>query len=143
MLGVSFNPLGHFLDQIAICKKSADTFAVRLRSPKISANDIATFYRSSIYIPTIRYSLPALSVMNEECLNQIQPKILPAMLQKMHINSHLPTEIRHGPKSLGGLALFDVRTEHGIEQIKYLRNAFFVPSFAYILYGMRFFLTHN
>jgi hypothetical protein len=127
MLGVNFNPLGNFSAQIEVCKKAADAFAIRLRSPKISSADTAIFHRA-IYTPTIRYCLPAISVEQEESLHHIQTKIIPAILQKMHINSNLPTKIRHGPKALGGLELYDVRTEHGIDQIKYLRNAIFSDS---------------
>ena len=47
MLGVTFNQLvGNFSEQIEDSKKPADTFAVRLRSPKISATDVETFHRS-------------------------------------------------------------------------------------------------
>ena len=45
------------------------------------------------------------------------------MLQKMHVQSTIPTSIRHGPLELGGLALYDLRTEAGIEAIKFFRNA--------------------
>ena len=63
-----------------------------------------------IYIPTIRYSLPAISADNEECIRKVQAKIIPAMLQKKHISSQPPTEIRHGPRALREFELDDVRT---------------------------------
>jgi hypothetical protein len=50
------------------------------------------------------------------------------MLQKLGINCNLPTAIRHGPTEFGGIALLDLRTELGIETIKYLRNAVYSQS---------------
>jgi hypothetical protein len=70
----------------------------------------------------MRYQLAALAV-DEEDLNTIQSKIIPVILQKLHINRNLPTAIRHGPISLGGVDLYDLRTEAGLEAIKYMRNA--------------------
>lgn len=67
----------------------------------------------------MRYSLPALAVDEEE-LAGVQHRILWLMLQKMHVHGNLPTSIRHGPLEMGGLALYDLRTEAGIEAIKYL-----------------------
>jgi hypothetical protein len=68
------------------------------------------------------YVLPALSVDEEE-LGKVQSKILAAILNKLGHSSKLPTEIRHGPLEMGGLALTDLRTEAGIAQIIYMRDA--------------------
>ena len=45
-----------------------------------------------------------------------------------HINKNLPTSIRHGPITMGGMDLYDVRTEAGIEAIKYMRDAVYQKS---------------
>lgn len=47
------------------------------------------------------------------------------MLQKMHFSSKIPTAIRHGPKALGGLDIYNLCTEIGIEQLKFLRDALY------------------
>ncbi|KAI2513678.1 hypothetical protein MHU86_818 [Fragilaria crotonensis] len=127
ILGVHLNPLGTFSDHIKFLKSKADTFAVRLRSPRITPSDVMTFHRS-IYVPMLRYSLAAIAADSEESLHQIQTKIIPSMLQKLQVSSKLPTSIRHGPIEYGGMELYDVRTEAGIEQIKYLRNAIYSGS---------------
>ena len=126
ILGVHLSPLGVFSHQIKVCKDKADGFAAKLLSPNITASDTRIFHRS-IYTPSIRYPLAALAV-DEEALASIQTKIIPAILQKLHINKNLPTSIRHGPTTFGGMELFDVRTEAGIEAIKYMRNAVYSQS---------------
>ena len=102
-------------------KKKADTFTSRLLSPRLNAHDIRTFHRS-IYTPSMRYGLAAIAV-DEEVLASVQTRVLKSMLQKMHIQSTILTSIRHGPLELGGLALYDLRAEAGIEAINFFRNA--------------------
>ena len=111
LLGVFLSPSGDFSKHISVLKDKADTFSVRLRSPKLKISDAMLFHRT-IYVPTMRYSLATLAV-DEECLKPIQTRILPALLQKMRLNSHLPTAIRHGPHLYGGLELCDLQTEGG------------------------------
>ena len=115
MLGVLLNPMGDFSDQIKSMKLKADAFASRILSPRLKAHDIRTFHRS-IYTPSMRYGLAALAV-DEEALSTVQSRIVQAMLQKLHVQSTIPTAIRHGPPELGGLALYDLRTEAGIEAV--------------------------
>jgi hypothetical protein len=126
ILGVHLSPSGDFSKQIQVCKAKADGFAAKLLSPLITPTDTRIFHRS-IYTPSMRYPLAALAV-DEEDLTSIQTKIIPVILQKLGINRNLPTPIRHGPTMLGGMELFDIRTEAGIEAIKYMRNAVYSQS---------------
>jgi hypothetical protein len=126
MLGVYLNPLGDFGHHIQVLRKKADMYASRLHSPRLTATDVHIFHRS-IYVPAMRYSLSAVAA-DEEALQGIQNRILKTMLQKMHVNGNLPTAIRHGPIELGGMDMYDLRTEVGIEAIKYLRNALYADS---------------
>jgi hypothetical protein len=48
----------------------------------------------------------------------------------MHVAGNIPASIRHGPLALGGLGIFDLRTEMGIENSKFLRAAIFSKSSA-------------
>jgi hypothetical protein len=50
------------------------------------------------------------------------------MMNKMGYASTTPTAIRHGPITMGGIDLLDLRTEVGISQIKYLRDAVYSDS---------------
>jgi hypothetical protein len=126
ILGVYLSPDGDFKTQIQILKKKADQFATRLRSPRLSAQDIHLFHRTT-YGPSMKYVLPALAIDEEE-LSTIQTKILAAILNKLGHNSKLPTEIRHGPIDRGGLYLLDLRTEVEISQLKYMRDAIYTDS---------------
>ncbi|KAI2498313.1 hypothetical protein MHU86_16183 [Fragilaria crotonensis] len=126
MLGVYLNPMGDFGHHIKILRQKADGYASRLSASRLTAQDIRIFHRS-IYVPAMRYSLAALSV-DEEALSGVQTNILKVMLQKMHVSGNLPTSIRHGPIEMGGLGMYDLRTEAGIEAIKFLRNSVYTDS---------------
>jgi hypothetical protein len=126
MLGVLLNPMGDFTDHLASLKAKADTFATRLRSPRLTETDIDIFHRS-IYVPSMRYSLAALATDEEE-LSKVQSKISRAILQRLHIRSTIPTALRYGSLELGGLGLYDLRTEMGIETLKFLRNSLYCDS---------------
>ena len=126
MLGVMLNPLGTFSDHLSFLKKRADEYARRLLSPRITSSDAAIFHQS-IYIPSMRYSLAALAV-DEESLSGIQTLVIKSMLQKMGYSSKIPTAIRHGPPELGGLGIYDLRTEAGLEALKFFRNSIYENS---------------
>ena len=126
MLGVYLNPLGDFSDHLLVLKKKADDFSRHILSPRLSAADIKIFHRS-IYIPAMRYSLAAVAA-DEESLAFVQTRVVQSMLQKMHVRSTIPTALRHGPAELGGLGIYDLRTEAGIEAIKFLRNSLYTDS---------------
>jgi hypothetical protein len=92
-----------------------------------------------MYVPAIKYSLPALAVDEEE-LDSVQSAIMATFLQRLGFSSKLPKSIRHGPSELGGLGLFDLRTEMGIAQIKFLRDAILMGKEAgkLILYSLQY-----
>ena len=126
MLGVQLNPLGDFSDHIRTLKVKADEYALRLLSPRINSTDAQIFHRT-IYTPSMRYSLAALA-MDEEALGSVQTKVIQSTLQKMHFSSKIPTSVRHGPIELGGIGLYDLRTEAGLEALKFFRNALYTNS---------------
>ena len=95
-------------------------------SPRLTATDIAIFHQS-IYIPSMRYSLAAIAA-DEEALAPVQSKIIQTILQKLHISSTTPTSLRHGPIELGGLGMYDLRTEAGVEALKFLSNLLYSDS---------------
>lgn len=53
----------------------------------------------------------------------VQSRVHASILQKMNASKSMPIFIRHGPLKLGGLVLYDLCTELGIENIKLLRDA--------------------
>ena len=126
MLGVLLNPLGDFGDHIRSLKTKADTFAIRILSLRLTSSDVRTFHRST-YVPSMRYGLAAVAV-DEEVLGQVQSKIVQSILKKWHVQSTIPTAIRHGPAEFGGLGIYDIRTEAGLEAIKIFRGSIFANS---------------
>ena len=120
ILGVYQTPAGDFAAHIKVLKAKADTYAGYLKSPRLSTTDVRVFHKT-IYDPAMRYSLPAVAVDEEE-LDSIQSKVIPTIVQKLGFTSKLPTAIRFGPTTMGGLGLMDLRTEAGIEMIKYFRH---------------------
>ena len=126
LLGVYQTPEGDFSDHIQILKTKADKYAGYIRSPRLSATDIRIFHRT-MYAPAMRYSLPAVAVDEEE-LDRIQSKIIPTIVQRLGLNSKLPTAIRYGPTEMGGLGLMDLRTEGGLEMIRYFRHSVYKNS---------------
>ncbi|KAI2509566.1 hypothetical protein MHU86_4827 [Fragilaria crotonensis] len=120
ILGIYQNPIGDFSHHVSILKKKADEYASRIQTPRLTSSDIRVFVRTT-YEPAMRYSLPTL-VIDEEELEQIQTRILPTIVQKLGMNRNLPTAVRHGPLSMGGLGLMDLCTECGIEMVKYFRH---------------------
>ena len=126
MLGVYMNPLGDFGVHLKQLRKKANSFALRLMSPKLTAEDVRIFHRA-IYVPSMRYGLAAVAIDEEE-LGSVQSRILQSILKKLNVQSTPPTSIRHGPCKYGGLELYDFRTEAGIEALKFFRDAIYANS---------------
>ena len=58
----------------------------------------------------------------------VQSKILAAILNGIGVSRTIPTAIRHGPISMGGLDLLDLRTEAGISALQLFRDSVFAMS---------------
>ena len=67
-------------------------------------------------------------VADEESLSSVHSKVIKSILQKMHVSSMIPTSIYHGPMEMGGLGLYDLRTEAGLEALNFFLNALFTNS---------------
>ena len=125
-LEVLLNPLGDFGDHVRFLKKKTDTFALRILSPRLTAADVRIFHRST-YVLSMRYGLAAVA-LDEEALGQVQSKVVQSILKKCHVQSTIPTSVRHGPAEFGGLDIYDLRTEAGLEAIKFFRDSIYSGS---------------
>jgi hypothetical protein len=65
MLGVYLNPNGDFGHHIKQLRQKSERYASHIATSRLTATDIRIFHQS-IYIPAMRYSLPALAVDEEE-----------------------------------------------------------------------------
>jgi hypothetical protein len=138
ILGIHLCPNGDFSTHIQHMKQKADSYAKCLATSRITAAEMVTFLQT-IYAPSMSYSLPALAV-KETQLTSVQTKMMATALNKMGASRTTPTAIRHGPLELGGLNLMDLRTEVGISNIRFLRNAVYTDSEAgrLILLSLKF-----
>jgi hypothetical protein len=75
----------------------------------------------------MRYGLAALAV-DEEALGGVQTRVFQSMLQKMHFSSTIPTSICHGPVEMGGLGIYNLRTEAGLKALKFFRNSLYAQT---------------
>jgi hypothetical protein len=81
ILWVYLSPDGKFTTQRQVLKKKADNYAHRIRSPRLTPQDIHTFHRNT-YGPSMGSVLTAISVDEEE-LGDVQTNILAAILNKL------------------------------------------------------------
>ena len=126
-LGVYLSPTSDWAKQIQVLKAKMDKLAGRLLlTSSLSFDDVRVFYQS-IYTPSIRYILPALSV-DEKHLEEIQTRSLEAILLRQGFNRNFPRRIIHGPQAWSGLGILDIETEGGLSQIKEFRHAIYGES---------------
>jgi hypothetical protein len=125
-LGVFLSPTSEWTKQIEVLKAKMDKLAGRLLTSSLSFDDVRVFYQS-IYTPSIRYVLPALSI-DEKHLEEIQTRSIKALLIRKGFNRHFPRRITHGPQAWGGLRILDIKTESGLSQIKEFRHALYWDS---------------
>lgn len=126
ILGVHLNPLGDFTKQLQELQNKSNTMAAHLYASRITPTHMQTFLRT-MYAPSMLYALPAVAVDEEE-LARVQTSMMAVALQKLGASKTTPTAIRHGPTELGGLNIIDLRTEIGIRNLKFFRDAIFSES---------------
>lgn len=126
ILGVYLNPVGDFTHQIQILRDKSDRMPNQIRSSRISATNMSIFLRT-MYSPSMLYALPAIAA-DEENFAQVQSSMMQVAMQKLGASRATPAAIRHGPTELGGLNLLDMRTELGICQLRFFRQAIYSNS---------------
>jgi hypothetical protein len=67
--------------------------------------------------------------LDKEVLRTVQSKAVQSIFKKFHVQSTIPIAIRHGPAEFGGLDIYDLRTEAGLEAIKQVLSQFGVLRF--------------
>ena len=120
-LGVYLSPTSEWAEQIQVRMEKMGKLAGHLLTSSLSFDDVRVFYQS-IYIPLIRYVLPALSA-DEKHLEEIQTRSLEAIRVRQGFNRHFPRRITHGPQAWGAVGILDIKTEYGLSQIKEFRHA--------------------
>jgi hypothetical protein len=94
----------------------------KIRRAPLGCEHIGIGFRA-IWCMMIQYPLGATCFTIKQ-YHKLQAKYLPAFLSKMGINQMTPTAIRHGPPHLGGMDIFRLDTEQGIQHTKLIITHF-------------------
>jgi hypothetical protein len=65
---------------------------------------------TTVFVPAIRYSLPATSIQ-QNILVKMQRPIINTVLSKIGYNRHMPRALVFAPTSIGGIGLLDLFME--------------------------------
>jgi hypothetical protein len=122
-LGVRLSPDGSSDSQLKVLHAKVATFASALSRARYTYAQAATCH-DSYYVPMMRYVLPTLAV-DEECLEQVQRPVIGPFLNHLGYNRNMPRAVVFGPKHHGGIGLYDMRTEMGVETITMLQESLY------------------
>jgi hypothetical protein len=113
-LGVRLAPDGNDNDEVRYRILQAKEMNQRIKTAPLGREHIGIGFRA-IWQMMIQYPLGATCFTKKQC-SQIQAKYLPTFLSKMGINRMTATAVRHGPPALGGMEVFQLETEQGVQQ---------------------------
>ena len=99
---------------VALDKKNTAHAQVIARSP-FTKTDAWSYYHS-IYLPSITYPFPSLTISDDHC-DKLQRKFKAAFLPKYGYNRNMPNAVVYGATEYGGLGLRALSTERGVSQI--------------------------
>ena len=91
-------------DKVKYMHKKAPAWATSVRAGGVQQNKARKAFNSEI-TQTRKYPLPIIMLNEEECKHIMQSGVKFG-LTKAGISSTLDTEVRYGPRSLGGIGLF-------------------------------------
>jgi hypothetical protein len=115
-LGVRLAPAGNDFDEFTYRLDQATKMKQRIKQTPLGREYIGIGFRA-IWQMMIQYPLGATCFTKKQC-SKIQSRYLPTFLSKMGINRTTPTAVRNGPPELGGMEIFQVDTEQGIQHTK-------------------------
>jgi hypothetical protein len=117
-LGVRLTPDGTDKTEFTYRVAQARKMGQRLRAAPLGRDHIRAGVQS-IWRMMIQYPLGATCFTEKQC-HQIQTKYLPYALSKMGINRTTATAVRHGPAYYGGMEVFNLETEQGVQHTSLL-----------------------
>jgi hypothetical protein len=115
-LGVRLAPDGNDKDEYTYRMQQAKQMGQQIKKAPLGREYIGIGFRAIWYM-MIQYPLGATCFTIKQC-RKLQAQYLPIFLSKMGINRMTPTAVRHGPLHLGGLDIFRLDTEQGIQHTK-------------------------
>jgi hypothetical protein len=112
-LGVHLAPDGNENREHAYCTIQVCKMGQRIRAAPPGREHIITGF-CTIWKAMIQYPLGATCFNSQQC-HQIQMKYLLYFLSKIGIDQTTATALRHGPACYGGLEIFNLESEQGIQ----------------------------
>jgi hypothetical protein len=118
MLGVHIAPDGNNRDHVTALRKKAEQWAGNIKDCRSNRNEIWTALHRTIPF-SMGYSLPATTLSRNECTYIMAP-IYKSGLSRAGISHTIPSAIRYGPATMGGLGLMDPYVHMGVRQVESL-----------------------
>jgi hypothetical protein len=115
-LGVRLAPDGNDNDEYAYRLQQASKMKQRVAAAPLGREYVGIGFRA-IWQMMIQYPLGATCFTPKQC-SKIQSTYLPTFLSKMGINRMTSTAVRHGPSIYGGMDIFHLETEQGVQHSK-------------------------
>jgi hypothetical protein len=112
-----------------ICGKNATT-SVHYSPRHISTRETPTKDFTTVFAPSIKYSLPVTSIP-PEILQNIQKSAVNSDLPRLGYNKHMPRSVVFATKSRGGIGLLNLSTEQGASQVQLLISNLRARSYLY------------
>jgi hypothetical protein len=115
-LGMRLAPNGNDNDEYAYRLQQASKMKQCITAAPLGREYIGIRFRA-IWQMMIQSPLGATCFMLKQC-SKIQSTYLPTFLSKMGINHMTSTAVRHGPSIYGGMEIFRLETEQGVQHSK-------------------------
>jgi hypothetical protein len=115
-LGAYLSPSGSSTKEIEVLQGKAEDYASRMIGSSLNREEAYISY-ILYFTPKVSFSLPAMTLKEEEC-NFIQSPAINAVLPKLHLNQHTARSIIFGPLEYGGLDLPNLYCIQGISQLR-------------------------
>jgi hypothetical protein len=122
-LGAYISPSGDSAEQLRQLRRKAIHMSAGITRARISPQQARTWH-DCYYFRSVGFPLPTLAT-DEENLEPVQTPIISPLLQKLGYNRNMPREVVFGPKTLGGINLFNLKTEYGVEAISFLQDSLY------------------
>jgi hypothetical protein len=115
-LGVRLAPNVNDVDKFQYRLQQGKKMSHHVKSAPLGCEHIGMGF-GAIWKMMLQYPLGATCFTHQQC-HKLQSTYLPTFLSKMGINRTTSTAVQHGPMHLGGMGVFDLETEQGIQHTK-------------------------
>lgn len=115
-LGCHISPAKCNTTTFHVIQQKNQEFAALLETNFFTRQEARTFY-TSIYLPSMTYSLPITPLQRNQC-NQLDTRFLRALIPRCGYNRNMSNAIRYAPYELGGAGFKQLYVEQGALMIQ-------------------------